>query len=75
VIKGNEGEAELEGEVMDHLYVLKGEYGEYPGGKFFDLGAFYHIKSIDILTEQLRTHVLVRYGPLRQEGEAKIFIE
>lgn len=36
----------LEGEKVDHLYMLKGRYGEYFDGQLFDMGSFYNIQDI-----------------------------
>ncbi len=41
--KLSEGESNLEGECLDHLILLKGEYGEYPDGELYDLGNYYNV--------------------------------
>lgn len=43
ITRDPEGESSLEGESKDHIFLLKGYYGEYPDGQIFDLGSKYNI--------------------------------
>jgi len=57
IIKVSEGESNLEGECYDQLFLLKGEYGEYPDGKLYDLGWWYHARNIKFEGKELHfTH-------------------
>ena len=42
IIKDSEGESNLEGETKDHLFLLKGDYGEYPECQIYDLESKYN---------------------------------
>ncbi|MBK7096348.1 MAG: hypothetical protein IPH57_15340 [Saprospiraceae bacterium] len=41
------------GEALDHAYLLKGEYKDYPLGNLFDLGLFYNILDCKIQDSEL----------------------
>lgn len=45
VLREPEGISNLEGESLDHIYLLKGEYGEYPDGQLYDLGRLYAVEN------------------------------
>lgn len=45
---------EFIGEVMDHAYLLKGEFGDYPEGKLYDLGLFYNVISCKIVGRKIQ---------------------
>ena len=54
----SEGKSNLEGESKDRLLLLKGEYGEYPAGKIFDLGQKYNVINCKFNDE----FVIITYG-------------
>ncbi len=58
IIKVSEGESNLEGESKDRLLLLKGDYGEYPDGKIFDLGTKYNVINCKFKLDS----VIITYG-------------
>lgn len=42
----SEAQSMMEGEVLYDVYILKGEYGEYPEGLLMRVGSFYKINSL-----------------------------
>lgn len=62
VLRTSESEATVEGESMDRLYVLKGEYGEYPAGLLYDLGTYYNVISVSIADLDSKPVVEIVYG-------------
>ena len=41
------------GEALGHLYLLKGEYGDYPFGNLYDLGLFYNVLNCEVQKGEL----------------------
>jgi hypothetical protein len=58
----SEEESNLEGEALYEVYLLKGEYGEYPEGKLVSVGRFYKITSMIIEPQESQAILKVSHG-------------
>ena len=47
------GQEDFIGEALDHVFLLKGERGDYPLGKLYDLGMYYNVFSCEIKNDKL----------------------
>ena len=74
VLSISEGESNLEGETKDRLYLLKGEYGEYPDGILYNLGDYYNITSTNLSFKDTTVIIDIEYGALKSPKKIKIEI-
>jgi hypothetical protein len=71
----SEAESNLEGEIKERLYLLKGEYGEYPDGSIYSLGDFYNIISSEVIVDGSSVTVIIQYGSTMNPKEVKVSID
>ena len=58
----SEAESKLEGEIKHRIYLLQGEYGEYPDGNLYVIGDFYDPQVQGLFIEDNHVNVIIGYG-------------
>lgn len=68
IIPLSEGESNLEGDILHRIYLLKGEYGEYPDGILYRIGDFYAPTIKKLSLENVKVIVEIEYIEISNSG-------